>query len=99
LRKRQTAWLGFNRYASAVRTAMVGIEAVPGMDPRGVEDLNGCAEQVEDAWEQLQERRRWMSDIVHDAANALTQRQGEQINRRGPRVDIDQCGLDAGEPT
>jgi Mg2+ and Co2+ transporter CorA len=36
---------------------------------------------VEDVQEQLQERRRWMSDIVHDAANALTQRQGEQINR------------------
>lgn len=77
----QTAWLGFDRYASAVRTAMVGVEAVPGMDPRGAEELNDYAEQVEDVQEQLQERRRWMSDIVHDAANALTQRQGEQINR------------------
>jgi Mg2+ and Co2+ transporter CorA len=77
----QTAWLGFNRYASAVRTSMVGVEAVPGMDPRGAEELNDYAEQVEDVQEQLQERRRWMSDIVHDAANAVTQRQGEQINR------------------
>ena len=77
----QTAWLGFDRYASAVRTAMVGVEAVPGMDPRGAEELNDYAEQVEDVQEQLQERRRWMSDIVHDAASALTQRQGEQINR------------------
>jgi Mg2+ and Co2+ transporter CorA len=77
----QTVWLGFERYASAVRTAMVGVEAVPGMDPRGAEELNDYAEQVEDVQEQLQERRRWMSDIVHDAANALTQRQGEQINR------------------
>lgn len=77
----QTTWLGFNRYASSVRTAMVGVEAVPGMDPRGAEELNDYAEQVEDVQEQLQERRRWMSDIVHDAANALTQRQGEQINR------------------
>jgi Mg2+ and Co2+ transporter CorA len=77
----QTAWFSFDRYASAVRTAMVGVEAVPGMDPRGAEELNDYAEQVEDVQEQLQERRRWMSDIVHDAANALTQRQGEQINR------------------
>jgi Mg2+ and Co2+ transporter CorA len=60
---------------------MVGVEAVPGTDPRGAEELNDYAEQVEDVQEQLQERRRWMSDIVHDAANALTQRQGEQINR------------------
>ena len=60
---------------------MVGVEAVPGMDPRGAEELNDYAEQVEDVQEQLQERRRWMSDIVHDAASALTQRQGEQINR------------------
>jgi hypothetical protein len=29
----------------------------------------------------VQERRRWMSDILHDAANAIAQRQGEQINR------------------
>ena len=77
----QTAWLGFDRYASAVRTAMVGVEAVPGMDLRGAEELNDYAEQVEDVQEQLLERRRWMSDIVHDAANTLTQRQGEQINR------------------
>jgi len=77
----QTAWLGFDRYASAVRTAMVGVEAVPEMDPRGAEELNDYAEQVEDVQEQLQERRRWMSDIVHDAATTLTQRQGEQINR------------------
>jgi Mg2+ and Co2+ transporter CorA len=68
----QAAWVGFDRYGSAVRSAMVGVEAVPGMDD---------ADQVEDIQEQLQERRRWMSDIVHDAATAIAQRQGEQINR------------------
>jgi Mg2+ and Co2+ transporter CorA len=77
----QATWIGFDRYRSAVRTAIVGIEAVPGMDPRGAEELNDYAEQVEDFQEQLQERRRWMSDILHDAANAVAQRQGEQIHR------------------
>jgi Mg2+ and Co2+ transporter CorA len=77
----QAAWVGFDRYGSAVRSAMVGVEAVHGMDLRGAEELNDYAEQVEDFQEQLQERRRWMSDILHDAANANAQRQGEQINR------------------
>lgn len=77
----QATWIGFDRYRSVVRTAIVGVEAVPGMDPRGAEELNDYAEQVEDFQEQLQERRRWMSDILHDAANAVAQRQGEQINR------------------
>lgn len=77
----QATWIGFDRYRSAVRTAIVGIEAVPGMDTRGAEELNEYAEQVEDFQEQLQERRRWMSDILHDAANAVAQRQSEQIHR------------------
>jgi Mg2+ and Co2+ transporter CorA len=77
----QATWIGFDRYGSAVRSAMVGVEAVPGMDPRGAEELNDYADQVDDFQEQLQERRRWMSDILHDAANAIAQRQGEQINR------------------
>lgn len=77
----QTAWVGFDRYGSAVRTAMVGIEAVPGMDPLGADELNDYAEQVEDFQQQLQERRRRLSDILHDAANAIAQQQGEQINR------------------
>jgi Mg2+ and Co2+ transporter CorA len=60
---------------------MIGVEAVPQMDPRGAEELNDYADQVDDVQEQVQERRRWMSDILHDAANAIAQRQGEQINR------------------
>jgi Mg2+ and Co2+ transporter CorA len=77
----QAAWLGFDRYGSAVRSAMVGVEAVPGMDPRGAEELNDYADQVEDFEQQLRERRRWLSDILHDAATAIAQSQGEQINR------------------
>jgi Mg2+ and Co2+ transporter CorA len=77
----QSAWVSFDRYSSAVRSAMVGVEAVPGMDPRGAAELNDYADQVEDVEEQLQERRRWMSEIVHDYGTAIAQRQSEQINR------------------
>jgi Mg2+ and Co2+ transporter CorA len=77
----QGAWINFNRYSSAVRAAIVGIEAVPGVDARAAAELNDYAEQVEDIEEQLLERRRWMSEIMHDSATAIAQRQGEQINR------------------
>jgi hypothetical protein len=71
----------FSRYSSAVRSASVGIEAVPGMDDRGAAELNEYAEQVEDVEEEIHDRRRWMSDIMHDHTTAIAQRQGEQINR------------------
>src|SRR5262249_48299040 len=58
-----------------------GIEAVTGIDARGAAELNDYADQVEDLEEQLLERRRWMSEIMHDCATAIAQRQGEQINR------------------
>jgi Mg2+ and Co2+ transporter CorA len=77
----QGAWINFNRYSSAVRAAIVGIEAVPGVDARAAAELNDYAEQVEDIEEQLLERRRWMTEIMHDSATAIAQRQGEQINR------------------
>ena len=71
----------FNRYSSAVRSAIVGIEAVAGMDACGAAELNEYAEQVEDVEQQIYERRRWLSDIMHDYATAIAERQGEQINR------------------
>jgi Mg2+ and Co2+ transporter CorA len=81
LQKLQSIMASFNRYSNAVRSATVGIEAVPGMDDLGAAELNEYAEQVEDVEEQIYERRRWLSDIVHDNATAIAQRQGEQINR------------------
>jgi Mg2+ and Co2+ transporter CorA len=81
LRKLQSVMANFNRYTSAVRAAIVGIEAVPGMDAHGAAELDEYSEQVEDVEEQLHERRRWMSDILHDYSMAIAQRQGEQINR------------------
>jgi Mg2+ and Co2+ transporter CorA len=81
LRSLQSRGSSFNRYSSAVRSANVGIEALPGMDARGAEELNDYVEQVEDIGEQLDERRKWMSDIMHDFATNIAQKQGEQINR------------------
>jgi Mg2+ and Co2+ transporter CorA len=81
LQKLQSIMASFNRYSSAVRSAIAGIEAVPGMDNRGAEELNEYAEQVEDVEQQIYERRRWLSDIMHDNATAIAQRQSEQINR------------------
>jgi Mg2+ and Co2+ transporter CorA len=81
LQKLQSIMASFNRYSSAVRSAIVGIEAVPGMDDGGAAELNEYAEQVEDVEQQIYERRRWLSDILHDSATAIAQRQGEQINR------------------
>jgi Mg2+ and Co2+ transporter CorA len=81
LQKLQSVMASFNRYSNAVRSAIVGIEAVPGMDELGAAELNEYAEQVEDVEQQIYERRRWLSDIMHDNATAIAQRQGEQINR------------------
>jgi magnesium transporter len=81
LQKLQSFAGSFSRYSSSVRTAIVGVETVSGMDERGAEELNEYAEQVEDVEEELYERRRWMSDMMHDYATTLAQRQGEQINR------------------
>lgn len=81
LRALQSIVASFSRYSSAVRTAMIGIESLPDMDVRGAEELNDYVEQVEDVEEQLNERRRWMSDIMHNFATDIAQKQGEQINR------------------
>jgi Mg2+ and Co2+ transporter CorA len=71
----------FDRYSSSVRSAIVGVETISGVDASAAAELNDYAEQVEDVEEQLYERRRWMSDMTHDYSAALAQRQSEQINR------------------
>jgi len=77
----QTFATSFSRFSSAVRSATVGVENVPGIGDRGAQEMNDYVEQVEDFEEQLYERRRWMSDITHDFATAIAQRQSEQIGR------------------
>ena len=60
---------------------MVGVEALPGVGEHGAKELNDYVEQVEDLEDQLYERRRWMSDITHEFATTIVQRQSEQITR------------------
>lgn len=81
LRGLQTFAASFSSYSSAVRSATVGVENVSGVGDRGAQELNDFVEQVEDFEEQLYERRRWMSDVTHDFATAIAQRQSEQISR------------------
>jgi Mg2+ and Co2+ transporter CorA len=77
----QSRWADFDRYSSAVRSAIVGVEAVPGMDPRGAAELNDYSEQVEDTEHRLHDRSEWASGILQDYAAAVAHRQADQINR------------------
>jgi len=81
LRRLQSRWADFDRYSSAVRSAIVGIEAVPGMDPQGAAELNDYVEQVEDTEHRLHDRSGWASTILQDHAAAVAKRQADQINR------------------
>jgi Mg2+ and Co2+ transporter CorA len=81
LRTLQSRWANFDRYSSAVRYALVGVEAVPGMDARGAAELNDYAEQVEDTEHRLNDRSQWGSNMLQDHVASIAQRQGDQINR------------------
>jgi Mg2+ and Co2+ transporter CorA len=81
LHKLQSRWADFDRYSSAVRSAMVAVEAVSGMDAHGAAELNDYADRVEDTEHRLHDRSQWGANILHDYAAAIAQRQGEQINR------------------
>src|SRR5215471_7795483 len=81
LQRLQSRWADFDRYSSAVRSAIVGVEAVPGMDPRGAAELNDYVEQVEDIEHRLHDRSQWASTIMQDHAAAVARRQADQINR------------------
>jgi Mg2+ and Co2+ transporter CorA len=81
LQKLQAVVASFNRYSSAVRSALVGVEAIEGVNARAAEELNDYADQIEDVEEELSVRRQWMTDMMQDYGTAIAQRQGEQINR------------------
>lgn len=74
-------WLKFDRYASAVRSALVGIEAIADISDVGVCEFNDYQENIEDVESRLHERFEWASDLVQDYTAALTREQGEQISR------------------
>jgi Mg2+ and Co2+ transporter CorA len=81
LKNLQTVWSNIDRYSSAVQTAIIGVEALPGVDQRSAAELNDYADQVQDLEHRLHERTLWASDVVQNYATAIAQRQGEQINR------------------
>jgi Mg2+ and Co2+ transporter CorA len=81
LQRLQSHWAEFDRYSSAVRAAIVGVEAVPGMDPQGAAEFNDYVEQVEDTEHRLHNRSEWASSILQDHAAAVAKGQADQINR------------------
>jgi Mg2+ and Co2+ transporter CorA len=81
LQRLQFRWAEFDRYSSAVRSAIVAVEAVPGMDPQGAAELNDYVEQVEDTEHRLHDRSGWASTILQEHAAAVAKRQADQINR------------------
>ena len=74
-------WTHFERYRSVVRSAVVGIEVVPGMDTRGAAELNDYADQVDDIEHRLQERNRSLANIMRDYAASVAEYQSKQISR------------------
>lgn len=81
LQQLQSAWSDIDHYSSAVRTAIIGVEALPGVDAAAAAELHAYAEQVEDLERRFQERARWGAEVLQDYATQLAQRQGEQISR------------------
>jgi magnesium transporter len=81
LSRRQPMWARFERYSSSVQLAIVGVEAVPGIDARAAAELNDYADQVEDVERRFHERIEWGSDAIQNHSAALARRQGQQINR------------------
>ena len=81
LQKLQWGWSNIDRYTSAARSAMIGVEALPGIGNRGAAELNDYADQVEDVAHRVQERYQWASAILQHYSARVAERQGEQINR------------------
>lgn len=79
--KIESVWAKFDRYASIVRSAVTGIEALPDMDQRGAAELNDYAELVADVEHRLQERMLWLTNILRERAAGIAQHQSDQINR------------------
>jgi len=79
--KSQSVWSRSERYSSFVRSAVIGVEVIPGMDARGAAELNAYAEQVEDLERRLHERSQWLVNIMRDRAASIAERQSDQISR------------------
>ena len=77
----ESIWASFDHYASIVRSAVTGVEAVPGMDQRGAAELNDYAELVADVEHRLHNRIQWLTSILRNYAAHVAEHQSDQINR------------------
>lgn len=81
LRELQRFSDGFSRFSTAIRQALVGVEALEGVSRRAARELNDYGEQVEDFEDQLAERRRAANDLSHDFSARIAEAQSAQIDR------------------
>lgn len=81
LRQLQRFSDNFSRFSSAIRSALVGVEALEGVSRRAARELNDYGEQVEDFADQLTDRRRAANDLGHDFSTRIAQAQSAQIDR------------------
>jgi Mg2+ and Co2+ transporter CorA len=77
----QSDWSKLDRYSGSVRTAIIGVSALPSVDAGGAAELSDYAEQVADLEHRLQQRASWGVDLMQDFAVVLAQRQASQITR------------------
>jgi Mg2+ and Co2+ transporter CorA len=81
VRRLQSVWSDVERYSEAVKCALIGLDAVRGVDARGAEALASYAEQVEDLENRLKERGQWGAEMLRDYATAVAHLQSEQLSR------------------
>ena len=62
----RSVWLRIERYAAAVRSSTVGIEAIPGISDKAVAELDDYAERIEDVAGKLSERLQWATTVLQD---------------------------------
>lgn len=77
----QSKWTRFERYSTVVRSAVVGIEVLQGMDERGAAELNDYADQVDDFEHRLHRRSLLLSNVMRDYTPSIAQHQSDQISR------------------
>ena len=77
----QAIWARMDRYSSAVRTAIVAVDALPQIGEYAATELRDYADRVDDIERRLHERYQRGMGLLQNYATAIAQRQSDQINR------------------
>src|SRR5262249_14883117 len=77
----QTIWSRMDRYSSAVRTAIVAVDAVTQIGEHAATQLKDYADRVDDIERRLHGRYQRGMGLLQNYATAIAQRQSDQINR------------------